>query len=727
MHALPPGEVVLADTGVPRGRPPRGVFDILFHRRWLILGFAAGVVAAVALWSFTTPPTYQATAVIQIDPERPRVVSFADMTPQEEMYNERVFDAYYGTQFERLTSRSLLTRVEERLDLDHHPAFSAENGRGRLLVARLAGLWPTLAVAAPARPGGPSAFEGLEHHVDVSPVKRSRLVRITARAPESKLAAAISNGIAGEYIAVTGAERREASEAASHWLEAQLRDLRRRNEEASGTIQQFVQSHRLVPNEDGRLGFVLRQLEEQNRAFTEAESDRVQKEARFRMLASADPQTAASVIGSDVLRDLKTDLARLERETSRARTVYGPQHPKMLELEADLANARAKLDNEIAKGRAAAEQEYRAASRRADELGRRLDAQRDTAIQQHARQMQLQMLRKDAEASESIYGELMKRLKELELAAQLRVTNVKVIDAAEAPTRPVSPNHARDLALAVVGGLMGGLGLAFVRELGDKTLRTAREADLMIQLPSVGTVPAMRSYSRQALPAVDDLPVRALPGETLRWPEQVAGEAFRSIRAMVLKRAPGAPRTILVTSAQPSEGKSFVAVNLAVTLAETGRPVLLVDADFRRPVCHHAFGLDLPGAGLSTVLYRGLPPESVVVPSGVPNLAFMPAGPRPADPAALLSSDRVAEMLERAMQRYQWVIVDSPPVLAVSDAATLASTVDGVLLVVRAHATPVDAVQLARERLEVLGARILGVVLNDVRLARNRYFYANYA
>lgn len=724
-HALPPGDVVVTEAVAGRSRPPRSVVDIIVHRRALILGFAGTVLAAVALWSYTTPPTFEATTTLQIDPERPRVVAFTDMAPQEELYNERVFDAYYGTQFERLTSRTLLARVERQLGLDRHPAFSQARGRGQLLLAGLGRLWPGFEWAAERAPG--LRFAGLEHYVDVAPVKRSRLVRITARLPEAQLAADVANGVANEYITATAVERRQASEAASRWLEGQLTGLRKRSEESSDEIQRFVQAHKLVPTQDGKLQFVLQQLEEQSRAYTEAESDRVQKEARFRMLATADPQTAASVIGSEVLRDLKTDLARLEREVSRARTVYGPQHPKMLELEADLANARARLDTEIAKGRAAVEQEYLAAVRRASELGRRLDAQRETAIQQHAREMQLQLLRKEAEANETIYGDLMKRLKELELAAQLRVTNVKVIDPAERPTVPVSPKHGRDLALALVGGLLGGLGLAFVRELGDNTLRTAREADLMIQLPSVGTVPAMRGYSRRALPPVDDLPVRALPGETLRWPEQVAGEAFRSIRAMVLKRTPAAPRTLLVTSAQPSEGKSFISVNLAVALAETGRPVLLVDADFRRPVCHHAFGLDLPSTGLSTLLYRGLAPESVVVPSGVPNLAFLPAGPRPADPAALLSSERVVELLDRAAERYHWIVIDSPPVLAASDAAVLASSVDGVLLVVRAHATPVDAVQLARERLEALGARILGVVLNDVRLARNRYFYANYA
>jgi capsular exopolysaccharide synthesis family protein len=483
-----------------------------------------------------------------------------------------------------------------------------------------------------------------------------------------------------------------------------------------------------VPTQEGYPAFSLQQLEEQNRRHAEAESERVQKEARHRMIAASDPETAAAALGSDVIRDLKTDLSRLEREVARAHTSLGPQHPRMLELEADLMKARLRLDTEIAKGRTAVEREYQAATHRANELGRRLDLQRETTIQQHAKQMQLQLLRKEAEASETIYTDLMKRLKELELSSQLRVTNVKVVDPAERPFAPVSPNHGRDFMLALVGGLVGGVALAFVRELGDKTLRTAREADLMIQLPSVGTVPALRGYPRRVLPPVEDLPLRALPGETLRWPAQVAREAFRAIRTMVLRRgAHAAPRTLLVTSAQPEEGKSFIALNLAVALAETGRPVLLVDADFHRPACHYAFDLELPDVGLSTLLYRGGAPESVIIPTGVHNLSFLPTGPRPPDPAALLSSDGMAALLDNVAERFQWVIIDSPPALATSDAAVLAPAVDGVLLVVRAHATPIEAVQLTRDRLEAVGANFLGMVLNDVKVTRNRYFYAKYA
>jgi protein-tyrosine kinase len=167
-------------------------------------------------------------------------------------------------------------------------------------------------------------------------------------------------------------------------------------------------------------------------------------------------------------------------------------------------------------------------------------------------------------------------------------------------------------------------------------------------------------------------------------------------------------------------------VNLAVALAEGGDRVCLVDADLRRSSCHRAFGLEVPSVGLSSILYRGLPPEVALLTTGVNNLTFLPAGPKPPDPGALLSSDRAGTLLQTLREKYAWVIVDSPPVLAVSDASVLAALADGVLLIVRANSTPTEAVQMARDRLEALGARMLGVVLNDVRLSRNRYFYASY-
>jgi capsular exopolysaccharide synthesis family protein len=707
-------------------RPARSITEIVFGRRWLILGFTGVVVGLVAAYSFTARPMYEAYTVLQIDPDRPRVVSFAEVTPREEPFNERVVDAYYQTQVELVGSRATLARAVDTLKLRAHPAYAPEEDRLttiKTVATRL--LWP--GVEQPAAPVPDQFLDDVASQVRVEPVRRSRLVRITARVPDRELAALIPNQIAHEYIAMTNSQRREASEAASRWLEGQLGGLKVRTEEASGVIQQFVEKHNLVPTRDGKAEFVLQQLEDGNRAFTDAESERIQKEARYRMLASADPETAAAALGSELVRGLKADYSRLEREVSRARTVYGPQHPKMIEMEAELSMSKTRLDTEIRKGRQAVEQEYQSAVRRANELGRRLDNQRQQAIVTHARQMQLQLLKREAETTESVYAELMKRLKEVQLASELRVTNVKIADAARTPTRPASPRKTRNLLLATVGGLIGGLVLAFFREAGDQTLRTPREVNTLVRLPNLGTVPAVRAYTRRALPAVDDLPARVITDEVGSWPAQIAGEAFRSIRALV--RHGGAldtPRVILLTSAQPQEGKSFTAVNLAVALAEGGEKVLLIDADFRRASCHRAFGLEPATVGLSSILYRGLPPEAALLTTGVPNLTFLPAGPKPPDPAALLSSDRAHALVKGLRQNYPWIILDSPPVLAVSDATVLASLVDGVLLVVRAHATPVEAVQIARDRLEALGARILGVVLNDVKLSRNRYFYANY-
>ncbi|PYM53573.1 MAG: hypothetical protein DMD79_26185, partial [Candidatus Rokuibacteriota bacterium] len=614
--------------------------------------------------------------------------------------------AYYGTQFELLSSRPVLGRVEAALGLPKHPAFAAGGWFGRA--------------------GQSSSFEGLDRYIEVTPVKRSRLVRITARVPDADLAAAIPNRVATEYIGMLSQERREASDAAAKWLESQLGGLRSGSEATGGAVQRFVEQNDMVPSQDGK-EFALTQLEDLNRAYTEAENDRLQKEARARMLTSADPATAGAALGSDLVRGLQAEEARLEREVARAGTTYGPQHPKMVELQADLANAKKRVETEIGKGRSAVQEEARAAARRAEEVGRRLDAQRQRAITQHVRQMQLTLLKKEADVGATVYADLMKRLKEVQLAAQMRMANVKVVDPAEKPRGRSSPNHPRDLLMGLVGGLLGGVALAFVREVADKTLRTPRDVDLLVRLPSIGAVPTIPGYRRRTLPPVAELPGVSLPGEAPAWPEQMAEEAFRSIRTLVFHRqAPGTPRTMLVTSAEPGEGKSFVAVNLAVALAGTGEPVLLIDADFRRPSCHQVFDLNLPKVGLSSILYRDQPWDGSIVATSVPNLAFLPAGPMPPDPAALLSSERARELLAALRERYAWIIVDSPPVLAASDACALARQVEGVLLVVRANATPIEAAQLVRDRLERLGANVVGVVLNDVRPTRDRYFYANY-
>jgi capsular exopolysaccharide synthesis family protein len=724
-----PGERVVDVEAVPVDgeRSARTLWEIVVARRWLILGFTMLVVAVVAAWSFTARPYFESSTVIQIDPERPRVLSFVDVTPREEPFNERVVDAYYQTQLELISSRTLLARVVDALDLRRHPALQAEPGMSEQLLTAAVAYLPSGRPAARVAASPEEFLDRLAEQIKIEPIRRSRLIRVTARVPDRDLAARIPNQVAQQYIEMTNGQRRDASQAATRWLEQHLGALRARTEQASGTIQKFVEQHNLVPTRDGKAEFALQQLDDLNRSFTDAENERIQKEARYKMLASADNDTLVAALGSELVRGLRADYSRLERELGRAKTVYGPQHPKMIEMEAELALAKLRLDTEIKKGREAVEQEYQASTRRAAELGRRLDAGRQNAIVSHARQMQLSLLKKEADSTESVYAEMVKRLKELQIAAELQVTNVKIADAARTPYKPVSPRKKRDLFLALVGGLIGGVALALVREAGDQTLRTPREVSMLTRLPNIGTIPSVRTITRRALPGVDDLPARTIPDEEAPWPAQLAGEAFRSIRAFVLHgRMLDTPRTILVTSAQPQEGKSFNAVNLAVALAEAGEKVCLVDADLRRASCHRAFGLDLPSVGLSSILHRGLPPEVGLVATGVPNLTFLPAGPRPPDPAALLSSERARGLLAALRERYPWVIVDSPPVLAVSDATVLASQVEGVLLVVRAHSTPIEAVLLARDRLQALGARMLGVVLNDVRLPRNRYFYASY-
>lgn len=724
--AVLPGEQVVNIDAIPVDgqRPSRSFAEGLVRHRWLILGFTAAVVGAVALWTLAARPVYQASTVIQIDSERPRVVSFPDIMPPEESSNERIVDAYYQTQLELVGSRVVLEHAVESLNLGQHAAFTG-GPEG------LVGWLRALVLGRPPEHKAPLStndlIDALEHQLQIEPIKPTRLIRVTAKLPDRELAARVPNQIAQEYIAMTNAQRREASAAASRWLQDQLVGLRARAQQATGAIQQFVRQNELVPTREGRAEFALQQLEILNRAFTDAENELIQKEARARMLASADADTLAAALGSDLVRSLKADYSKLERELGRGKATYGPEHPKMLELEAEVSSAKRRLETEIEKAKQAMEQDYGASARRTEELGRRLDAQRQDAIVRHAQEMQLQLLRKEAEASASVYAELSKRLKEVQLAAELRVTNVKIADPARTPSRPVSPKPVRDLLLATVGGLIGGIALALLREARDRTLRTPREVSQVIQLPSMGMVPSVRAYPRRDLPALNALPARSLGDRAVSRPAQLAGEAFRSLRTLVRhSRALEGARAILVTSAQPREGKSFTAVNLAVSLAEGGEQVLLIDADFHRSSCHRTFGLDLPLVGLSSVLDFGVPLDMALRTTLVPNLTFLPSGPKPPDPATLFSSERARTLLATLRERFARVIIDCPPVLPVSDTPVLASLVDGVLLVVRAHATPIEAVQITRDRLEVLGVRVLGVVLNDVSPTLNCHFYANY-
>jgi capsular exopolysaccharide synthesis family protein len=344
------------------------------------------------------------------------------------------------------------------------------------------------------------------------------------------------------------------------------------------------------------------------------------------------------------------------------------------------------------------------------------------------------------DTNKQLYEGLLQRLKEASVSAGLKASNVRIVDAAVPPVIPVKPRVPLNLALALVLGFGGGIGIAFVQENLDNTFKTSEDVERFVQLPALATIPALESLNGHE--RVYGLGRRAkqrekgqngaLPAPTLTLsPDHVIkyaalGEAFRGLRTSVLlSTANRPPRSLLVTSAQPAEGKTTVATNLAISWAQLGQRVLLVDGDLRRPAIHKAFQIS-SSPGLVSYLTGLKEWPDVVVPSSVSGLDIIPSGPVPPNPAELLSCERMRALLHEAVERYTIVLVDSPPLLNVADSRVLAVEVEGVILIVKGNVTPREVAQRARGYAESVGANIIGIVLNNVDVRSGDYHYYRY-
>ncbi len=412
---------------------------------------------------------------------------------------------------------------------------------------------------------------------------------------------------------------------------------------------------------------------------------------------------------------------------------YGPNFPKVQRLQAQLKEADDSIEREKKKILDVLESDYQEVRQREVLLTQRLDQQKAEANQMAEKLVEYNILKREAEANKSLYDGLMTKLKETAISQGLRSSNIRVVDPAMIPSTPARPAKARNVMLAFLVGLVGGIGLALLREYLDNTVKTPDDVETLARLPSLAVVPqfadsngtAKKQRLLQGLAANGHDKRIELVAQHL--PKSQMSEAFRALRtSILLSQADHPPQVILVTSALPREGKTTAAANLAVTLAQLGDRTVLVDADLRKPGVGRLLNLGSGKyAGLSSYLAGVSSLELVTVPHpSIPNLAAIPTGPLPPNPADLLSSHKFADAITELRTKYKFIVIDSPPVMAATDAVIVSVQTDGVLLVVRSGATPKEAFTRTRDLLNSVKCRILGVVLNAVDSNAPDYYYS---
>ena len=692
---------------------------VLRKYQWSIVFFMLTVVTFVTIATLRMQPVYEATARVEIDNENTNFLPFK--TDSYEMYVD--MENYIETQSKILQSETLALQTIKSVNLADLPEYGGQPGK----TAKALPSSGTL--ANQERPAALGPFIGRLH---VKRVPNSRLLDLTFESNDPRLAARVANAHLENFIEQNFRSKYEATATASNWLASQLNELKikvEKSEDARITYERQKQIWTI----DEKQNITTQKLSDLNRELTTSQGERVRAEATYQLVRAGNIEALPAVRENSVLQDLLKKQTDLNAQYTDALNQYGPNFPKVVRLQAQLKELEQVVSREKTNIVNQIEAVYRTARQRELLLSQALDKQKAETNAMAERLVQYNILKRDAEANKQLYEGLLQKLKEAGITAGLRSSNIRVVDPALVPAGPTRPQRGRNIMLGFLIGLVGGVGLALLREYLDNTVKTPDDIESLTRLPSLAVVPAfvtlngrgrtprmLRSQSGNGAETRVELVSHNLP-------QSQVSEAFRALRtSLLLSQAEHPPQVILVTSALPREGKTTAAVNLAVTLAQLGDRTLLMDADLRKPGISRALSMhDGKYAGLSSYLAGVSSLELVTVPHpAITNLAAIPTGPVPPNPADLLSSRRLSEAIRELRQEYKFIVIDSPPIMAATDGVILSVLADGVLLVVRSGETPKDAFTRARDQLGAVKCRLLGVVLNAVDASSPDYYYS---
>lgn len=707
----------------------RKYVDIIYRRRWTIISVTLIAVAIALVVSFTMRPVYTARGMVMVEKE-PNILSFEDI-----FQIETFRDDYFQTQYKLLQSRSLAERTINKLKLWEKEEFA---GKRQITSEELNN--PLFRQ---------KLIDQFLDRLEVKPVRMTRLVEVTFRAHDPVLASDCVNALFDSFVDMNIETKSEATEQATEFLTQQINELKKEINQKEQELQNYGQEKNIIVLSDKETT-ILDKLSELNKALTEAQIDRVRKEAYYNEIKNASPDYIPEALSNPFIQRLREDYLKLSREYAKMQEQFQPDYPEMQRLKAELESARELLKNETESLVKAAYSEYQAALKKEKSLQELFEKQKEEAFRLNSNAILYNSLKIEIENKKNLLESLLKRQSETGVSARLkglRTSNIRIVDRADIPLKPSSPKKFRNLLLALFLGLFGGVGLAFVLEYLDNSIKSVEDVERYSGLPTLGVIPAFGEeighygYYRAYRSGEDGQKSKQAQGKegkkekvepekielvTHFAPDSVFAENYRSLRTALLLSGPQSNlRSILFTSALPTEGKTTTISNLAVSLSQMGKKVLLIDADLRRPKQHKIFNLKNHD-GLTNYLAMDLEMEKLIKPTIVPSLFLINSGPIPPNPAELLSSEKMSELLKKVREQFDFVLLDAPPLLAVTDAQILGKMVDGLVLVVRAESTPREALMQARELIDLLKLKTFGVVINDLSLDGQGYYYRRY-
>jgi polysaccharide biosynthesis transport protein len=704
----------------PRATPPAEshpaeYLQVLHKHRWFAILMLLAVGLPGSLFVFLQRPVYMASGQLLIEGGLPPGTPFVE---REASAPRAAFDV--ETQAQVLRSHDLASRTAAALRLWEHPDFDPRRPSGWRAWLAFGGSTSASEADAPDEAALAAATAGqLLAHLSVQPIELTRLITLWFEASDPQLAARAVNTLTDEFIRFDLESRFASASQVGGWLQTQLEEQRNRVVESEAALQRFKEERNALSVED-RQNIVVQELTDLNAAVTRARTERIGREATYRQLQdlldrNVPVDGVAAIAGNEFIQRLRGDLASLERERAELGQRFGDKHPEILRVTTAIATTEARLREAVGKAADVVRNEYEAALAQEQSLSRALEQQKGEALRLNRQSLEYGALEREAASNREVYQALLRQAQQLGITSDIKESLIRVVDRAQVPGVPVRPARARNIALTWFVGLVLAVGLVFGREFLDRRVKTPEEVVRHLRMPCLGLLPSVGS-GRDVDP---------LFGSSSAPPNYV--EAVRRLRNNVVMAAPPrGPKSLLVTSTAPREGKTIVSVNLAIALAQAGSRVLLIDADLRRPRTHVLLERD-GQKGLATFLEGSTPDvRPLIQETRFERLSLLAAGAPTSSANELLSSQRLVGLLETQEPHYDWIIFDSPPIMAVADAAPIARIASGVLFVVAAETTRQDTAQVAVDQLRMAHARFAGAVLNRAPVERQSRYYSRY-
>ena len=715
-----------SDASAGDGGDPFYALRILHKWRWIAVTVFFLIVAGTAIHTFNTVPVYEARVRVLVEPERINILKIQDVV-QEDRSTE--------AQIAVLQSRWLARETMQALQLLKPPAAPAVAGSASTSsLSFVRAMWSSAKAglsdfflgqssqpepAAVDAPGAENAqIDGFLGGLSVTSSTKG-VVDIRYRSSDPALAARIANGHARQYIDENVETRFSAIKEVSDWLTARVTEQRQKVDDAEHALQTFRERNEIVVAA-GAENPAIAKLNELTAAVTRTKTARLEKEsivnkARALRADSAVLLRLPPIAADPLVQQLRLELERLQRERAQMAETLQARHPDMVRNQSAIQAVQTRLQIEMDRVLDAMGDDVTTARATENSLAAALEQQKMAAMSQNRKGVEFGILEREAQSAHQIYDMLIQRARETSIEQEARPNQIRVLDPAEVPRAPISPRVQQNMLLALFGGLLFAVAAAFGLEQLDSRMKNPDEIRTRLGLPLLGFLPEVRLKKGS-----EDLPImtNGVPSAFL--------EAMRSIRTnVVYSFTDESLKAIVVTSAGLSEGKTVTASNLAIAIAQTGGRVLLIDADMRRPTLHQFFKLKRD-PGLSNLLIGNVKASEAVQASGVPNLWILPSGHRPPNPPELLGSQRFKSMIAAFADHFDWVLLDAPPVMAVTDACVLADKSTGVVFVVGAERVSRQVARRALEQLGNVDARIIGGILTRVNVDRHRYYYSKY-